>query len=192
MDLDAVPPVLLVAFGAACAHRVEPAYRAYARVATMDQAFLGQTLERLWSDLKHEKKLRDAEIASLIAACIALVPEEDPERPFILTAVAEHATAATAYALRARQSFAAQEAAWAARRAYEAADQYAIRDLAISQAGEENERLILSHPVVQAELERQRRDLIDIHEGLARGSEERSLVETLHQRATREHTVSFE
>lgn len=86
-----------------------------------------------------------------------LVPSEDdgwdePTQPY-----AEDAAAALVYAIRARLTGHAQEGAWAGRRAYEAVDHYVRNVMQV-----EDETTILSHPVVQAELSRQRRDLLEL------------------------------
>jgi hypothetical protein len=49
------------------------------------------------------------------------------------------------------------EAAWAARRVYEAADHYVMYRLGVG-----NEHQVLSHPIVQGELSRQQRDLCEL------------------------------
>ena len=53
----------------------------------------------------------------------------------------------------------AQEAAWPARRAYEAADQAAIRMLSVQPGLPDTEEKKLAHECVQRELVRQRNDL---------------------------------
>ena len=94
-----------------------------------------------------------------------LIPQEE-EGPWIPEqADAEDAGAAVAYALRCRQNGRGQEAAWSARRAYEALDRYVINreDIDVNVPGAETQ--VLAHPLVQAELTRQLRDLQDLATG---------------------------
>ncbi|MGF1526863.1 MAG: DUF416 family protein [Candidatus Competibacterales bacterium] len=87
-----------------------------------------------------------------------LLPEEqDQWAPFHV--YADHAIASLAYTIRCLLKPDAQEAAWSARRAYEAADQAAIRDLDVQTGAADSEARILAHPIVQRELQRQQRDL---------------------------------
>jgi hypothetical protein len=91
-----------------------------------------------------------------------LIPQED-DSPWVMEqASAEDAGAAVAYAMRCRQSGQAQDAAWSARRAYEALDHYVINRENIDTNKPGAEERVLGHPVVQAELARQRRDLDEV------------------------------
>ena len=84
--------------------------------------------------------------------------EDEPsdEQPY-----AEDAVVALVYALEARVTQGSQEAAWSARRAYEALDRFVMYDDSgvIVMA---NEQRLLEHPLVQAELARQKRDLDEL------------------------------
>jgi hypothetical protein len=79
-----------------------------------------------------------------------------------MEAQGEDAAAAVAYAYRCRQNGAAQEAAWAGGRAYEALDNWVINTEHIDTNQSGAEERVLSHPLVQAELGRQRRDLEEL------------------------------
>ena len=104
----------------------------------------------------------EPELQANLDRCMALIPDED-DGPWIPEqAAGEDAGAAVAYALRCRQNGRGQEAAWSARRAYEALDHYVINheDIDVNLPGAEEE--VLAHPVVQSELARQLRDLEDL------------------------------
>jgi hypothetical protein len=94
------------------------------------------------------------------------------------------------YAYRCRQNEEAQEAAWAARHAYEAIDNWVINreDIDISERGAEQR--VLSHPLVQAELARQRRDLEELLGVRDEGAVADALVR-LRDRAKAEASIVF-
>jgi hypothetical protein len=55
-----------------------------------------------------------------------------------------------------------QDAAWCARRAYESLDHFVITNAEINLREPDSERVVLSHPLVQAELKRQKPDMRDL------------------------------
>ena len=89
---------------------------------------------------------------------MSLLPEESDDW-VIGHALADDALSSLAYAIRCLLTPEPQEAAWAARRAYEAADQSAIRVLGALAGSPNTEAAIKSHGFVQRELARQRMDL---------------------------------
>lgn len=98
----------------------------------------------------------------MLEACLALIPQEDDGRWVPEQAAAEDAGAAVAFAIRCRQSGTPQDAAWCARRAYEAADHHVVNQEGVDTTHPAAEERVVAHPVVQAELARQRRDLDDV------------------------------
>lgn len=96
--------------------------------------------------------------ASTLDEVMGLLPEESDDW-IICHALAEDALSSLAYAVRALLMPEPQEVAWAARRAYEAVDQAAIRTLGVQPGLPDTEIAIKSHPLVQREIARQRRDL---------------------------------
>lgn len=92
-----------------------------------------------------------------------LIPE-DADNWSIWHAFADEMLSSLAYAIRCYLSQEAQEAVWAARRAYEAADQATLRILDIRPGGA-IEAQIISHVIVQRELGRQYHDLVQLLEG---------------------------
>ncbi len=168
--LGRVSAQLRAAFAAACAERLLPAYVAFsARTGRGDPAALAEILERIWKDVLGDK--RDVkEVRAELARCMALIPGGNDERWVDEQAYADDAASAVAYTLRTLESGEPQEAAWAARRAYEALDHHVMHRLGI-----EGEDQILRHPLVQAELSRQRRDL-DALLGVARDTDRSTQV----------------
>jgi uncharacterized protein YjaG (DUF416 family) len=108
---------------------------------------------------------------------LELVPE-DTKNGDIRVALVEDALSALAYAVRSWVSKDPQEAAWAARRGYEAADQAAIRTLGLVPGSAESERLILAHEFVQRELSRQELDYRQLLAGDIGAVRRRSLSES--------------
>lgn len=122
--------------------------------------------------------------ASSLDEVMELLPEEQDEwAP--LHVYADHALASLAYTIRCLLSSNAQEAAWAARRTYEAADQAAIRQLDIQPGTVDSESLILRHEIVQRELERQALDLQTLERNSAQ-----EVLSHLKSRAFSEHTLT--
>lgn len=181
--LSGVPAQLRVAFAAACAERLFPAYAAFSnRTGRGNPVALATILDRVWSDLLGDKMGLE-QIHAELARCMGLVPGEDDQPWVEEQAYADDAASAVAFTLRALESGEPQEAAWAARRAYEALDHHVIHRLGI-----EAEEQVLAHPVVQAELERQHRDVDELH---ATRQDPASLILRLRERARAESAVFF-
>lgn len=108
------------AFAALCAEWLFPVYAKYADVHRVTEAArLRSLLEGAWAASAGVPidGIRMSDQAE------SLVPGEDEESSGVLqTVVAQNAAAAVAYALRAWTTDDPQEAAWAARQVYEAAD----------------------------------------------------------------------
>ena len=147
-----------VAFAAACAERLFPMYVHFHKENdTGDPASVERALSRLWSDLEGEE-MGEKELRGFVNDLEALVPEED-ESWTESAAYAQNAVAAVAYAFRCRIEGDEQEAAWAARQAYEAIDFHIVNKEDVDIDAPEAEETLRTHPLIQAELERQARDL---------------------------------
>lgn len=109
---------------------------------------------------------------------MALIPGEGREPWGDDQAYADDAASAAAYVLRALETGDAREAAWAARRSYEAADHYVMY-----RVGVEGEEQVLIHPIVQGELARQHRDIEAL---LSADDNDRDLIVRLRERANEE------
>lgn len=168
-----------VAFAAACAQRQLPCYQRFsAKTGIGDFTALENMLESLWKDLNGNPIL-EKEIETKIDACMQLIPQEDLRQWENGQAYAENAAASLVYALRCRQTRKSEEAIWAAQRAYEALDNFVINTENIDTNIPGEELHVLSHPLIQAELGRQQRDLDELHRGVV-------TVQRLQERAKAE------
>lgn len=115
--LARLPEAARVAFAASCAERLVPVYEwAAGSSADQDVAVVRAALDLGWSASASTDQIEQAQ-----AEVEALVPDEDDEG-FIDVALAQNAVGCVAYVLRARLSHDVQDAVWAARQLYEAAD----------------------------------------------------------------------
>jgi uncharacterized protein YjaG (DUF416 family) len=156
--LDGLAPRLRVAFAAACAERLFPAYELYANVTGRGEAaFLRDALDAVWEHL-HRTPGAAPDASLLTRRAMQSLHDDETSEPFVPELpAADSAATAIVYALRALDEGSSQEAAWAARHAYEAADYFVTHVV-----GLEDEDAIDAHPAVQAELERQNRDLEEL------------------------------
>jgi uncharacterized protein YjaG (DUF416 family) len=156
-ELAKLPPHGRIAFAAAAATRQLGNYEWYARRFNADGELRPREIaNQLWDALSTDSIDRTT-WASALDEVMSLLPEEGDDW-LICHALADDALASLAYAVRALLTPDPQEVAWAARRAYEAADQAAIRTLGLQPGLPDTEIAIKSHPLVQREIVRQRRD----------------------------------
>lgn len=188
-ELDRIAVPLRVAFAAAVAERLLPAYVTYSRkTGRGDPHLLTEILERLWRDIDGIK-MTPEELQRNIDLSTELIPQEDEEPWIPDQAWAEDAAAAVLFALSARQNGKSQESVWAARRAYDALDHFVTTQEDIDYSDVGAEERIISNPLVQAEFLRQQRDLrelvaVDRHD-------ESTLVQKIRQRAKAESLGVF-
>lgn len=183
--LELLPRALRVAFAASCAQRLLPAYAAFSAVSGQGSPNeVEQAIGRVWSGLFDPSM---PEVERDIARIMELIPREDGDEWFSEQPYAEDATAALAYALRTAKSGEAQEAAWAARRAYEALDHHVMNRLGI-----EGEEEVLSHPLIQAEFVRQDRDLAMLESAAGTDASARAAVNELRTRSLHEALLMFD
>ena len=119
----------------------------------------------------------------------AFLPDQDAPGWTPLTAYAEDALSALAYCLQCLRSPDAQEAAWAARRVYEALDYFVTTRDNISPDEPGGDVRVLGDSVIQAELERQARDITDLSR--AGDSLPQELLDNLRQRSLVEQAISI-
>ena len=152
--LSVLPQLAAVAFAAACAARLENTTRNLNTHEDL-KILLSRTMDAIVAYLG-----RGSPFDALAAEgdLLAAMPDEDAN-PDLPSAVFEDAAAAAVYMLRAARNGDPQDAAWAARRAYETADREVISTLNVGEVGDSEEAYVLQHPVVQVELQRQARDL---------------------------------
>jgi uncharacterized protein YjaG (DUF416 family) len=137
-----------------------PAFRSFADKHNIENP---SAFDRALDDAWVNPARRDAELQRQLDECMALIPQEDAFMPW--NGEANHAQDAgmsVAYTLRARITGEAQEAAWAARHAWESLYQFVIDRESLNINQPSDMARALSHPSVQAELARQRRDLDEL------------------------------
>jgi len=161
--LTLLPINLRILFAVTCAERLFPAYERFsAKTGGGNVDLLKRILDKLWMGLLGVQEYSDQIIAADLHSCMLLVPEESDGEWSNEQAWAEDAVACLAYSLRTRLSGDAQEAAWAARRAYEATDHYVINASGNNYKLPDDEARVLDHPLVQAELARKERDISEL------------------------------
>ena len=183
--LAALPSKLRVAFAVLCAERQLPNYIRFSeRSGLGNPNVLKEALASIWEDLQGQP-LATAQLETILERCMALIPsdEEDTEEE---TAYAEDAAASVAYTIRARLADDPQDAAWAARRAYDTLDYFLMSQIDSTSVTREDEEFVLSHPLVQAEFQRQQADLKDLELASAEKSLWASVISKLRDRARRD------
>ena len=147
-----------MAFAAAVACRPLGACERFA--GQLGMASAGRPREiavQLWSALQGDASDRVTWVAAL-EEVMNFLPQAQDAASFAHEVV-DDALSSLVYAIRCLLTPDADEAAWAARCAYESAGQAALRALRLQAGTPEAEAQVLAHPWVQRELERQRRDL---------------------------------
>lgn len=88
-------------------------------------------------------------------AVLSWIPHVEDEGWTFEFAFVQEALSSLVYSIRSLLTANPEECGWAATAAYEAADQAAIWTLAVAEFSPETELALISHPIVQRELERQ-------------------------------------
>lgn len=177
-ELEGLAPSLRVAFAAACAERLLPAYLAYSgRYETGSPDTLRAALDATWRVALGGAL--DCDANAEFERCVALIPGDD-EYDHESTAYAEYAVSSVAYAVGTAGSPDPQMAIRAANCVYEALDNYVSNALDTDFNRPGAEASVLGHSLIQVEFERQRRDL---HEMAAVGSDSASVVLRVQKRA---------
>jgi hypothetical protein len=185
--LEKLPARLRVTYAATCTERLFPAYERYhEKSPKMIEHNLEALLERLWLDVSGEP-MSDSEVENGIDECMNEI--QDINDSDWIDEAAEGAASSLCYALRCRKSGEAQEAAWATRPLYDTLDHFVINkeDIDINEPGAEDR--VLAHPLMQAELARQHRDLEELL--LFENENIVDLVSRLRQRAKTEAHMFF-
>lgn len=179
-----------VAFAAACAERLAPAYRLFEKEPNEHVRKLEQAVEHLWSDSKSKTSMDELEAE--IEGIMEIIPQEDDFAGVWTQEAtsAQNAGMAVVYALRTMLTNDVEEAAWAAQVAYEALDNFVVNKEDIDMTTPEGEMRALSHELVQAELARQQMDLEDLEAVPPRAQQE--AIERIRQRAKADAARFFE
>ena len=178
VQLRELPPRCRTIFALACAQRLLPTYEHFTRrTREGDLPLVTAAINRLWLDVEGQL-LSPRELQANLDSVMALIPEECTS----LEAAAADALSCLSYAICCRRTGSAQEAAWAARRAYEALDGLVIAQQRIELNVAGAEERALSHPSIQAELIRQQRDLRELRAAVR--EEPEGLISRFRDRAT--------
>ena len=187
-ELARVPEKLRVVYAATCAERFFPAYERYLKQSGKKyEVNLKDHMERLWLDLCGNT-MSDSEIDDAIDECMTVIQEINDSKWSSGSEAADCAATSLCYAFRCRKTGDPQEAAWAVRRVYDGLDNLIINQENIDTNQPGGESKVLAHPLMQAELARQRRDLHELLE--FRGEDISELAVRLRKRAEAEaHTL---
>lgn len=188
-ELDRIAVTLRAVFAAAVAERLLPAYVSFSHKRGWgNPQLLTDILERLWRDIDGIK-MDPEELQRNIDLSMELIPQEDDIGWIPDPACAEDAAAAIVFALTCRQNGDSQEAAWAARRAYDALDHFITTQEDIDPSTSGAEERIISNPLIQAEFMRQQRDLRELV--AANRQDQSTLIQKIRQRAKAESIGVF-
>lgn len=159
-QLDVASKMGVFSFALAAASRLISCYEKYSTLEFGSvNRYPRQIKNLLWKTcLSNDALISIRDLEKYLSDVMQLLPDES-HRWTESHIYADHGLAALAYAIRYKISEDPQEAAWAARRSYEAADQYAIKHSGIDVNAPDAEEAILAHQVVQRELCRQKRDI---------------------------------
>jgi uncharacterized protein YjaG (DUF416 family) len=181
--LEGVSPRYRTLFALSIAERLFPLYQSFCEATGRGRpSYLRSTLDHLWELALRGQTGREE---LFLSDYESLIPGEDAEwSP--LNPLAENAVAALAYACQCQLTGDTESAAWAATQGYEAVDYIAHTLGRIEFTGPEAEAAILKSEYVQAELQRQLRDVAELENVVRDGSGIERLVETFQNRAKSE------
>jgi uncharacterized protein YjaG (DUF416 family) len=185
--LARLPNELRVAFAACCAERQMRRYEQFSdRRRDSSMKTLSQlALTAIWGDLQG-KTIAESELKTMLELCMTLLPSEEEEQLDAGTPYAEDALASTIFALGARLTSDPNEALRAARRPCDAIDHFILANLNTSVVSRELQAAVEAHPLMQAELRRQRADLEEL-EALSNSKRSvSSVMDDLRNRAQRD------
>lgn len=179
-DGNSLTPELRIAFAALAAERIMPGVDGLAGGPGDSISVQARSiLDAVWARLGEDGQ--PSYVRQQIESCMALLSQHaeswGSSRPF-----AEDALSAIAYTLRCESTGMATEAAYAARRGYEAVDKYVVQQLDVDLNSPGAEKIVLADPRIQAELQFQRTDMRALQQ---LGSTAGLAVAALRQRAVR-------
>jgi len=181
--LKTVGPIGRMLFAWSCAERLFPLYESFCEKTRRGRLnYLRSTLDHLWELALSEQTghrepfLDDYE---------SLIPGED-DKWTPLNPLAENAVAAVAYACQCQLDGKSESAVWAGVQSYEAVDYLAHTLEGIDFNAPQAEAMILSKDFVQAEIERQLRDLAELQTAARAGGGIAHVGESFRERAKSE------
>lgn len=153
VELAELETNFLVAFATAAATRQLSVYEYFMKGASgVDHLRPRAIASSLWTILS-TGPVDSAHWSAVLDEVMSMIPDEGT------APLADDGVSSLAYSIRCLLNRDPQEAAWAARRAYEAADQAAIWDLDVQVGLPETEAALQAHVFVQRELAHQALDL---------------------------------
>ncbi len=190
-QMERLPNRLRVAFAVACAQRQVPNYVRFSKVAGQGNPdVLIGALSCLWDELQG-KHAAEGQLQQQLDSCMSLLPDPEHDPQGGLAYYAEDAVSSAAYAIGARLKSDTQQAIWAARRAYNALDEFIGAENPSGPFDQKEEERIRLHPLVQAELRRQQADVAQLRKIAAGSISEREGVAEIRHRAEADARVFF-
>jgi uncharacterized protein YjaG (DUF416 family) len=190
-QLERLPNRLRVAFAAACAQRQVANYVRFSTATGQGNPnILIGALSRLWDVLQGDPTTT-RQLQQQLDSCMSLLPDPEQDALGGLAYYAEDAVSSAAYALGAWIKSDIQQAVWAARRAYNALDEYVGAMNPVGPFDQKEEDRIRLHSLVQAELRRQQADVAQLLKIAAGSITEREGVAELRHRAQNDARVFF-
>lgn len=181
--LEGINPLSRLLFAVAVAERLYPTYKLFFEKTGWGSAdYLRETLDHLWeSAFRGQIGLEEPFVSDYESLFLGEGAEWSPLNP-----LSENAVVALTYACQCQQAGDAENAAWSAVQGYEAVDYLAHTLGKIDFNAPKAEAKILQTEYVQAELQRQLRDLTELEKVSRDGSGVESVVETFRDRAASE------
>jgi len=171
-----------LAFSVSSTTRLLPCYEHYARNHLSDCSELPRTLV---NDLWQKALEGDFDLSGWgdsLEQIMQMIPQEDEGDGFV-DLLAEDALASLAYSIRYLLSQDVQEAIWSAKRAYEAADQAAIKMLKAKPESIKFEQVVVGHEFVQRILLFQKKDIELLHAGDIGTVHQNAMAQAIFSRA---------
>lgn len=160
-ELSSLSPRLVAAFAAACAERLRTCFVNAVTVLGRSHAQeLEAILDEHWRNLEDDKLDRERILVATERA-FALIPKQE-DAPLVQMPHFFDAASALVYALRSGLGEGADNAVWAAQCCDDVAGRIAIDLLGVTSGERQLAQVVNAHPTVQAELARQRRDLLEL------------------------------
>lgn len=187
-DIERLPVPFRVLFAAVSAERQFPQYTGYSLTRKEDAEALRAILNRLWHDLEAEP-MGKQKLQQCITLTESLILDEN-ELPFVGEREwAGNAVVALYHALRCRRSGEAKEAMWSALRATDGILHFTRGQKKYPRMVPGEFDKMMSHPLIQAEMRRQRRDLDEL---LAADEKDvAQIAERMRERAKDESEIFF-
>jgi hypothetical protein len=169
------------AFAAACAERLAPGYARFsARNGRGDPDMLEDALRDLWDDLEGQN-VAEPILQRHVDTGLLFIKKNQDIKDWLY---AEDAIASTVYAIQSRLTGNVKEAAWTAKCATDLLDAHIVIEFDVDFADPGSESRIVADPLMQAELRRQHRDLMELTPVREKDAHGSALIAIVHTRAS--------